>query len=55
MSNHPNRGRGRPREPDAAKTLGFRIRPSLEARMRATGPGWMTRAVAVLEAAFPEV
>ena len=54
MANHPNRGRGRPADPDAALPVSLRIRPSLKTRMMATGPGWQTRAVAALETAFPK-
>ena len=41
--------RGRPPSPDAKQLVSLRLDPSVLAGLRATGPGWQTRANTVLK------
>ena len=43
--------RGRPRSGSARVAISLRLPPATLARWKATGPGWQTRMVAVLEQA----
>jgi len=46
--------RGRPSLANPRQLLSLRVPPSVIARWKATGPGWQTRMVAILEQSAPK-
>ena len=54
ISNHPNRGRGRPPLPPGERKVNVTISlsPDVVAGWRAKGPGWMVQVDAALRAAL---